>query len=410
MPAAETITVVGETGVLLNKPDEISFSGPLPLQSYPINEDTNPEIIRKKPVQKVEYAQEIAVRYLKPPMPPLPGEIRLIQEKKVYPPPAPPIVIRQQPSRPETPPTLVLREAPPPLPPRVESKTIMIPAKKVPPPPRKVIIERLPVIPPPPQSIIVERWLPYEQPKRRVIFEKPAEVELVYEKPRNVIIQWDSPDVLVRREIKDFGIVEANPDEYSSKYAGTLKSHQELPDFVRDIQPPQSLLLAHQYRAPAFHELEGDIHALSLIDLEREGLAHYKHYVQQSSSAQQYVTSQPQIIEQTRTSQIKTEYLTPTYQSERAQVSTSQSESQSVESILREILQSRNIISSDRLTVDEAKHVLTILNERMGRRYDAQKVDQFLRSLNPNLAEFIDLKQFESAVKNPSSFQSPSAL
>lgn len=413
MPAAETITVVGETGQLLNKPDEISFSGPLPLQSYPINEDTNPEIIRKKPVQKVEYTQEIAVRYLKPPMPPMPSEIRLIQEKKSYPPPAPPIVIRQQPARPETPPTLILREAPPPLPPRVEPKTIMIPAKKVPPPPRKVIIERLPVIPTPPQSIIVERWLPYEQPKRRVIFEKPAEVELVYEKPRNVIIQWDSPDVIVRREIKDFGIVEANPDEYSSKYAGTLKSHQELPDFVRDIQPPQNLLLAHQYRAPAFHELEGDIHALSLIDLDREGLGHYRHYVQQtsnivsSSSAQQYVPSQPQIIEQPRSSQITTEYLIP--KSETTQVSTS-SESQSVESILREILQSRNIISSDRLTVDEAKHVLTILNERMGRRYDAQKVDHFIRSLNPNLAEFIDLKQFESAVKNPSSFQNPSAL
>jgi hypothetical protein len=265
----------------------------------------------------------------------------------------------------------------------------------------------LPVIPTPPQSIIVERWLPYEQPKRRVIYEKPTEVELIYEKPRNVIIQWDSPDVLVRREIKDFGIVEANPAEYSSKYAGTLKSHQELPDFVRDIQPPQSILLAHQYRAPAFHELEGDIHALSLIDLEREGLGHYKHYVQQTSAAPQYVTSQPQIVEQTRTSQIITEYSIP--KSEQTKVSTS-SESQSVESILKEILQSRNIISSDRLTVDEAKRVLTILNERMSRRYDAQKVDQFIRSLNPNLAEFIDLKQFESAVKNPSSFQNPSAL
>ena len=45
----------------------------------------------------------MAIRYLKPPSPPTPGDIVIVQEKDTVPGPAPPLVIRQQPVRPETP-------------------------------------------------------------------------------------------------------------------------------------------------------------------------------------------------------------------------------------------------------------------------------------------------------------------
>lgn len=46
-----------------------------------------------------------------------------------------------------------------------------------------------------PQSIIVERWLPYPEQKRRVIFKKSNKPDEVPLKPKNVIVQWEAPDV-----------------------------------------------------------------------------------------------------------------------------------------------------------------------------------------------------------------------
>lgn len=60
--------------------------------------------------KKLEYIQEIAIRYLRPPNPPPPGEILITQEPNVLPLPAPPIVIRQQPPKPPTPEPIVIRE------------------------------------------------------------------------------------------------------------------------------------------------------------------------------------------------------------------------------------------------------------------------------------------------------------
>ena len=71
-----------------------------------------------------------------------PGEIIIKQEQNTLPPPAPPLVIRQQPVRPETPEPMVIREYPPKEPARIGQKLITISGKRLPPPPRKVVIER----------------------------------------------------------------------------------------------------------------------------------------------------------------------------------------------------------------------------------------------------------------------------
>lgn len=51
----------------------------LPLDQYRLNVDQNPTIIRRKPTEKLQYLQEIAVRYLKPPPPPRGGDIVIRQ-------------------------------------------------------------------------------------------------------------------------------------------------------------------------------------------------------------------------------------------------------------------------------------------------------------------------------------------
>ena len=44
----------------------------------------------------------------------------------------------------------------------------------------------------------MERWLPYQETKRRIIY-KGAPSDPVLVKPRNVVIQWESPNVVVKK-------------------------------------------------------------------------------------------------------------------------------------------------------------------------------------------------------------------
>lgn len=130
------------------KPKNLNFPttrtlGPVPIHEYAINEDPNPEFICKRTNQMIEYVQELAIRYLRPPTPPPPGDIVINQEPNVATPPAPPLILRQQPPRPVTPEPLVIRECPPAPPCQIGKKIITISGKRLPPPPRKVIIERL---------------------------------------------------------------------------------------------------------------------------------------------------------------------------------------------------------------------------------------------------------------------------
>lgn len=153
----EEITVHGQRGIWANKQEVVNWKGEIPIEDYEINEDADPEIVTKSTCQRLEYLQEIAIRYLRPPTPPPPGEILINQECNKLTPPAPPLIIRQQPCRPSTPEPLVVREAPPQPPAPICPKIITISGKRLPPPPRKVIIERLAPLPCKPQSVIIER-------------------------------------------------------------------------------------------------------------------------------------------------------------------------------------------------------------------------------------------------------------
>jgi hypothetical protein len=148
---------------------EVVYRGEhLPLDQYPLNEDDQPELVKKRPNTKLDYIQQMYIRYLRPPTPPQPGEILIRQLSDTQSAPEPPVIIRAQPPRPGTPEPIVLREAPPPMPEKIERKVIKIVDR--PKTPKKVIIEKLPALPPKPQPIIIERWLPYEKQKRKVIF------------------------------------------------------------------------------------------------------------------------------------------------------------------------------------------------------------------------------------------------
>jgi hypothetical protein len=64
------------------------------------------------------------------------------------------------------------------------------------------------------------------------------------------------------------------------RYGPLLKTSRDLPNFVLDIKTPEGIVLAADYKYNALHELEGEVSALKLVDLEREGLGEYRSYLQ----------------------------------------------------------------------------------------------------------------------------------
>lgn len=167
------VNVNGYQGVQLNRQEETEWRGGLPLDRYPINQDPNPEIIRKKASKPIKYQQKVAVRYLNPP-PIKPGDL-VIRERQTSLPPAPPLLVRQYQHNTQlrTPSPIVLREAPPRPPSVFESKVVRI-QNKLPPLPRRLIVEKLPEAPQKPAPIIIEKWLPYKPRKVKVIFQRAA--------------------------------------------------------------------------------------------------------------------------------------------------------------------------------------------------------------------------------------------
>lgn len=257
-----------------NRCNPADLAPALPLDQYRLNVDQNPHVIRRKPSEKVQYLQEIAVRYLKPPPPPRGGDIIIRQAPSKQVAPAPPLIVRQPGPVAPTPPPLLIREAPPTPPQPLPGKQITIPGKIIPPPARKVIVERLPPTPAKPQQIFIERWLPYGEQRQRVVFQG-AQATCVIPDPKNVVIQWESPDVEIRREFKNLGVQQADPQDYISRYGTQLVRADALPEIALKYSNQQGIQLAANSRSEGV-VIEGDLQALRLIDLEANGLGYLR--------------------------------------------------------------------------------------------------------------------------------------
>jgi hypothetical protein len=151
---------------------------------------------------------------------------------------------------------------------------VNVPGKIHPPPARKVVVERLPPIPAKPQQIFIERWLPYGQQTQNVVYQ-PAKPACIIPDPRNVVIQWESPDVEIRKDCKHLGIINADPQEYIAKYGASLIRSDQLPDLAV-CYAQHGLQLAATHQPPAIPHLQGDLHALRWINLDAHGLGFYK--------------------------------------------------------------------------------------------------------------------------------------
>ncbi|CAF0939194.1 unnamed protein product [Brachionus calyciflorus] len=357
--ATQKITVNNK--IKLNQIENINWKGRISLNQYPLNHDPNPDIIRKKPIEKVKFNQNINVRYLNPPKLPKPGDIIIRHEpsKRVSPPP--PLIIRHIPSRPQSPSPLIFREEPPKTPEPIPSKIITLPAVYTPPPPRKVVIEKLPQIPQKPPAVLVERWLPYTDLKRRVIYEKPSQPKKIFPEPKNLIVDWEKPDVEIVQDLRNLGIVEANPKVYKQKYSDELRPHNELPDFIKNLNP-EGMTLASEKPIPKI-ELEGDLDALKLIDLDEAGLSEYKEYI--------YEGETPDAKPDTKNETLK--------------------------NFLLDLFMTSDTDHDGYITVIDAIRIILHLNNRFGLTYTESNVIDFFTKNTTTFSSFLDYEEFARA-------------
>ena len=147
--------------------------------------------------------------------------------------------------------------------------------------PRRVILERLNNVPARPPNVIVEKWLPYQAQKRRVVYQRSASAHSRLMVPRNLIIEWEAPEIDVKSVCKDLGVINADPEEYVRKYGHELKKTHELPG----CEELKSCIIHgnEKYwpsnniaRLSGIPELEGDVEALKLVEnMDQYGLAEY---------------------------------------------------------------------------------------------------------------------------------------
>jgi hypothetical protein len=78
----EEVNALGYRGILLNRSQVQGWNGPVPINQYKLNNDSNPEVVTKVSSQPVEYEQDIQVRYLRPPTPAPHGDL-IIKEQQV---------------------------------------------------------------------------------------------------------------------------------------------------------------------------------------------------------------------------------------------------------------------------------------------------------------------------------------
>ena len=93
-------------------------------------------------------------------------------------------------------------------------------------------------------------------------------------KTKNLIIEWEKMKCNITERITDLGVEKCNPNEYVEKHGESLIQSEAMPEIANkaavEAVEKHGKELASQNKIKYFNQLEGDIHALSLIDLDKE--------------------------------------------------------------------------------------------------------------------------------------------
>lgn len=203
------------------------------------------------------------------------------------------------------------------------------------------------------------------------------------------------------------GIIRANPVEYVQRYGSSLKQANELPDFVLEIQPPAGIVLAADYKYNQVHELEGELQALKLVDLDKEGLGQYREQLvrmgiskpisfssnNNNNSYASHSTSAAASTSAASTTLGPSSFV-PITSTPQAPLGSNITD---ISNLLGEIFAKVDRDGNGSLTFEEAEKLLVKLNSRLGRRHGHDDVRAFFETLSVNNDGTISLNEFRRA-------------
>lgn len=150
---------------------------------------------------------------------------------------------------------------------------------------------------------------------------------------------------------------------------------------VTDIKCPDGIALAADHKYKQVHELEGDIEALKLVDLEKEGLSEYKDYLKR-------------IFGSARSSRDVTRSSSSKSNSSSPQPETLSTVENAIEEAFKSIAD-----NSGSIDISEASRVVSKLNSRLSRNFGEKDVNSFYQALNVK-SDRLSIDDFKKAFYN----------
>ena len=208
----------------------------------------------------------------------------------------------------------------------------------------------------------------------------------------------------MKKEFKDLCVIRANPSDYVARYGTSLKSSKDLPSFVLQIKPPAGIILAADYEQNSSYELEGDVEALQLVDLEQEGLTEYASFVKKLKQINNNNFNQQQLPSDTSTSNLNLTYNDGFSSMNSNNTSTlTRPASAIITDVFNSISKnsntnsSNNIYKNNKMSLDEAETIAYKLNNHFGRKLNSQQVKELLIKLDKKNDGYVDIDEFKRA-------------
>ena len=209
----------------------------------------------------------------------------------------------------------------------------------------------------------------------------------------------------------------ANPQEYVERYGSKLLDPKSLPDFVLDIKAPDGIELAADRQKKHLLDLEGDVEALRLVDLEKEGLGEYRPYLNKliNSNANNSIS-----FGSSNTNRcghpcshlfIKNNLDLPDtyYMNNSSSLATSNDDISRISfenglyelrNLVEQIFRSIDKYNTGHIGKQQAQNIILKLNSKLNRKYREEDIIAFFNQLDLNRDNQIDLNEFNTAFLN----------
>ncbi len=160
-------------------------------------------------------------------------------------------------------------------------------------------------------------------------------------------------------------------------------------------------------------ELEGDIEALKLVDLDKEALSEYKPYLERlglysskkcTESVSSTTSSHPcsRFFEKNNI-EVPTASAASVYSSSQDHLSSKISFENGLyelRNLVEQIFRNLDRSNTGQISVQEAEHIILKLNDKLNRKYEECDIRAFFNQLDLNRDNLIDLNEFNTAFLN----------